>query len=250
MDTMQTGASLSLTYCYLMHIPAPQIPNTTTEFEQELQLLQGILEDEHKRKALVQMTGEDAQKWLDLLQLLAEYPDVPKALRSSIFSTMIRLSRNSGLYPKCLIIQNVEKIGKRPEGGGSFGDVWKGKIGRALVCLKVIRTFSASKIETLAKVRFRRTLVELLAGWAETEATFKQDYMQEAIVWRQLNHRNLLPFMGMFYLDDDHEQLCLVSPWMSHGNLVQFLKRTPPEQVDHQSLVSSHTLLMMDKPAH
>ncbi|KAK1227531.1 hypothetical protein PQX77_009438 [Marasmius sp. AFHP31] len=146
-----------------MDIPAPRIPKTATEFEQKLELLQAILEDEQKRKALVRVTGKDAQEWLDLLQLLAEYPDVPKALRSSIFSMMIRLSRNSGLYPTCLTIQNVEKLGKRPEGGGSFGDVWKGKIGRTLVCIKVIRAFSVSEIETLAKESVEQIL-KVFAG--------------------------------------------------------------------------------------
>ena len=66
---------------------------------------------------------------------------------------MIRLSRNSGLHPKCLTIQNVEKLGEYPEGGGAFGDVWKGKIGGTLVCMKVIRVFSGTDVETMLKVR-------------------------------------------------------------------------------------------------
>ncbi|KAK1229850.1 cell division cycle- protein [Marasmius sp. AFHP31] len=192
---------------------APRRPTNQAEFEQELQLFQAIVEDEQKRKALVQTTGNDAQEWLDLLQLLAEYPDVPKALRSSIFNVMIRLSRNSGLHPQCLTIQNVERLGEYPEGGGAFGDVWKGKIGGTLVCVKVIRAFSATDIEKMLK-----------------------DYMQEAIVWRQLNHRNLLPFMGIFYLDNNTKRLCLVSPWMTHGNLVEFLKEAPPNVVDRDTL--------------
>ncbi|KAK1227530.1 hypothetical protein PQX77_009437 [Marasmius sp. AFHP31] len=198
-----------------MYIPAPQTPRNRTEFEQGLQLLQAILEDGSKRESLVQMTGEDAQEWLDLLQLLAEYPNVPKTLRSSLFNVMIRLSRNSGLHPRCLTIQNVEKLGEHPEGGGAFGDVWKGKIGgSSLVCIKVIRAFSVTDVEKMLK-----------------------DYIQEAIVWRQLNHRNLLPFMGIFYLDNDRKRLCLVSPWMEQGNLVQFLKNTSSEMIDHELLV-------------
>ena len=61
--------------------------------------------------------------------------------------------------------------------------------------------------------------------------------MQEAIVWRQLNHINLLPFMGIFYMDNNKKRLCLVSPWMTHGNLVQFLKKAPPDVVDRGALV-------------
>ncbi|KAJ8088466.1 hypothetical protein PM082_022539 [Marasmius tenuissimus] len=61
--------------------------------------------------------------------------------------------------------------------------------------------------------------------------------MREAIVWEQLHHPNLLPFMGMYYLDEAREQLCLVSPWMDRGNLVRYLKNTLSERVDHQVLV-------------
>ncbi|KAF9260003.1 kinase-like protein [Marasmius fiardii PR-910] len=64
------------------------------------------------------------------------------------------------------------------------------------------------------------------------------DYMQEAIIWRQLNHQNLLPFMGIYYLDSEQEQLCLVSPWMERGNLVEYLKNTSAEDVDHDLLVN------------
>ena len=55
--------------------------------------------------------------------------------------------------------------------------------------------------------------------------------MQEGIVWRQLNHPNVLPFMGIYYLDTQQRQLCLVSPWMEEGNLVEFLQNTK-EPVD------------------
>ncbi|KAF9263062.1 kinase-like protein [Marasmius fiardii PR-910] len=180
---------------------APQKPIDTVEFVRVLRLVQAIVDDEKQRKQLLGTSGDIAQEWLDLFQLLAEYPNVPKALRSSIFSLMIRLSRNSGLYPQCLAIRGVEKLGKYPVGGGAFGDVWQGKVGEQLVCLKMIRVFNPSDVNHILK-----------------------DYMQEAILWRQLNHPNVLPFMGIFFSDMDQKQLCLVSPWMERGNLVDFLK--------------------------
>ncbi|KAL0565675.1 Rho GTPase activating protein [Marasmius crinis-equi] len=189
-------------------------PKNKAEFEQELAKVEAIIEDPQKRKELVETTGDDAQEWLDLLQLLVEYPGITETLRSSLFKIMIHLSRNSRLHPKCLAIQNVVELGDHPEAGGAFGDVWKGKVGGNLVCIKMIRAFSTFDIEQLLR-----------------------DYMQEAIVWRQLNHRNLLPFMGIFYFDNDRKRLCLVSPWMERGNLVQFLRNSPPELVDRDMLV-------------
>ncbi|KAF9257434.1 kinase-like protein [Marasmius fiardii PR-910] len=127
---------------------------------------------------------------------------------------MLRLSKRSGLCPQCLMVKNVKRLGDFPVSGGGFGDVWKGKIGEQVVCLKVVKVYLVSDVQQLL-----------------------QEYMQEAIVWQQLKHPNLLPFMGMFYLDKGQEQLCLVSPWMERGNLVKYLKVMPREQVDHYSLV-------------
>ncbi|KAF9255248.1 kinase-like protein [Marasmius fiardii PR-910] len=192
---------------------APQKPTSSVEFDQVFQRIQSIVDDEGQRKELLENNGDVAQEWLDLFQLLVEYPNVPKTLRSWIFKLMIRLSRKSNLHPQCLTIRDVEKLGKHPVGGGAFGDVWKGRVGQQLVCLKVIRAFEDSDVKKTVK-----------------------DYMQEAIIWRQMDHPNLLPFLGIYYLDIEQQQLCLVSPWMERGNLVQYLKKTPPELVDHESL--------------
>ncbi|KAL0576279.1 Rho guanine nucleotide exchange factor, partial [Marasmius crinis-equi] len=187
------------------------------EYETRLKHLEKILDDEEQRKALVQSKGDDAQAWLDFLQLLSDYPGISIPLRSSVFSIMIRLAKNSGLHPKCLSIQNVKKVGNHPVGGGGFGDVWEGVVEdptlKHSVCLKVVRMFRESDVERLL-----------------------QDYLREAIVWRQLRHRNVLPFLGIYFLDESRQQVCLVSPWMEKGNLVQFLKTTPPEAVEHLAL--------------
>ena len=65
---------------------------------------------------------------------------------------MIRLSRSTGLHPKCLTIQNVEMLGSHPVAGGAFGDVWKGTMNERMVCLKVIRVYTASEVGQIIKV--------------------------------------------------------------------------------------------------
>ncbi|KAL0563982.1 hypothetical protein V5O48_018072, partial [Marasmius crinis-equi] len=82
--------------------------------EMRLMQLEKILNDAEQQKALLQSKGDDAQAWLDLLQLLGDYPSISTRLRSTVFSVMIRLAKNSGLHPKCLSIQNVKKVGDHP----------------------------------------------------------------------------------------------------------------------------------------
>ncbi|KAJ7145871.1 kinase-like domain-containing protein, partial [Mycena epipterygia] len=46
---------------------------------------------------------------------------------------------------------------------------------------------------------------------------------REALVWRELHHPNILPFIGI-----DRESfpssLCMVSPWMEHGTILRYLE--------------------------
>ncbi|KAF9256238.1 kinase-like protein [Marasmius fiardii PR-910] len=178
-----------------------------------LRIVEGVLRDQQQSRKLLETTGEDAQIWLDTLQVLTELPGTAGKLRSSILKMTLHLSKRSGLCPQCLMVKNVKRLGDFPVGGGGFGDVWKGKIGEQIVCLKVVKVYLVSDVQKLLK-----------------------EYMREAIVWQQLKHPNVLPFMGIYYLDKAREQLCLVSPWMERGNLTRFLKEAPSENVDHYSL--------------
>lgn len=54
-----------------------------------------------------------------------------------------------------------------------------------------------------------------------------QEIAREAVIWRQLFHPNVLPFYGIYNLNDDPLRVCLISPWMENGNIVDFLKRVP-----------------------
>ena len=42
-------------------------------------------------------------------------------------------------------------------------------------------------------------------------------------MWSRLSHPNLLPFYGIYYLEDNHGRVCLVSPWMNNGNIKDYL---------------------------
>ncbi|KAL0570850.1 Rho guanine nucleotide exchange factor [Marasmius crinis-equi] len=148
------------------------------------------------------------------MQQVVDRPNISSSFRSSIFATMLRLSKRSGLHPTCLAINNVRKIGDFAIAAGGFGDVWKGVVGnsREPVCLKVMKVYLNSDLERLSK-----------------------EYIREAILWRQLKHPNLIPCLGIYRLEHT-QQLCLISPWMENGNLVQFLKASAQEDVDHYTL--------------
>ncbi|KAJ7036274.1 kinase-like domain-containing protein [Mycena alexandri] len=114
---------------------------------------------------------------------------------------LLQLSRASQLHPVCFNLPDLQMIG-RPVARGGFADIWKGLVRGQTVCVKAMILFQRSD---------RRTV--------------EQNIGHEAIIWRQLSHPNLLPFFGLYYQD---ERLCLVSPWMSSGNIREFLNSAPP----------------------
>jgi hypothetical protein len=66
---------------------------------------------------------------------------------------MWRLSRKSGLHPKCFILYGLQKVGQQVAAGG-FGDIWKGVVYGQSVCVKAMRLFQAADVQALLKVYF------------------------------------------------------------------------------------------------
>ncbi|KAJ7926315.1 kinase-like domain-containing protein, partial [Mycena leptocephala] len=123
---------------------------------------------------------------------------------------LLRLSRESGLHPRCCALSGLQKIGQQVTGGG-FGDIWRGLVRGQGVCVKIMRIFEESDIQAVLK-----------------------EFSREALIWRQLCHPNVLPFFGLYYLGT---RLCLVSPWMENGHIMKFLTNKNPTNTDRLSLI-------------
>ncbi|KAK7049437.1 hypothetical protein VNI00_006042 [Paramarasmius palmivorus] len=185
-----------------------------------LQLL--MREDEKQYQELLDERGDRAQSWLDWLQQYlgseVRLNNVqPSKSMPQEFRVVYALQYRSELAPSCLTIRGLTKLGDHPVHGGGFGDIWRGRLDGMddqFVCLKVVKPYLMSNVEANMK-----------------------DYLREAIVWRQLKHPNLLPCLGLYHLDDSRDQVCLVSPWIEKGNLVNFLQGYPLESVDHIQLM-------------
>ena len=57
-------------------------------------------------------------------------------------------------------------------------------------------------------------------------STMNQDFCKEAMIWRQLSHENVLPMYGV-NAEEFTPRLAMVLPWMSHGNMMDYLKDHP-----------------------
>ncbi|KAI3619461.1 hypothetical protein WG66_012937 [Moniliophthora roreri] len=85
-------------------------------------------------------------------------------------------------------------------------DIWKGSDGHRPLCLKVLRMFTENDEAARGKIFL--------------------DFCQEALIWKQLKHPNIVPFLGV-NTKIFAPGFCLVSPWMVNGDVVSFVKAFP-----------------------
>ncbi|KAJ7430454.1 kinase-like domain-containing protein, partial [Mycena galericulata] len=166
-----------------------------------LSRLVAILCNPNTYKLFLSHRGPHAQNLLDLVQDLLDLPCDHKS-RPLLSKALVRLSRASGLHPTCFSLSGLQKVGDQVAAGG-FGDIWKGLVEGHRVAVKVMRIFRDVDVKAALK-----------------------EFGREAVIWRQLSHPNLLPFLGLYFLGS---RLCLVSPWMEGGDLVRYLKDAPAD---------------------
>ncbi|KAJ7651364.1 hypothetical protein FB45DRAFT_859919 [Roridomyces roridus] len=180
-----------------------------------------ILGSHEAYKALFKVNKTDAQRLLDLLQDLLDYPPLADAaVRHLILKGLLRLSTKSGLHPRCFVLSDIQTMGHQMAAGG-FGDVYKGEVLGEIVSVKVMRVYQEADVQALLNV-----------GQAQL---CQAEFYREAVIWRHLSHPNLLPFFGVYYLEATKSRLCLLSPWMENGNVVRYIQYNP--FVDRLALV-------------
>ncbi|KAK7044762.1 kinase domain-containing protein [Favolaschia claudopus] len=162
--------------------------------------LVAISRNHTSNKAFLASRGDCAQQLLDLLQdVLDAFPQ--SASRPGLCKALVRLSRASDRVPTCFPLTELQVVGQQVA-AGAFGDIWRGIVRGQSVSIKVVRLFRDAQVRAAI-----------------------QEFGREALIWRQLSHPNLLPFFGLYYLET---RICLVSPWMSNGHILQFLENAPP----------------------
>ncbi|KAH0586833.1 hypothetical protein H2248_005679 [Termitomyces sp. 'cryptogamus'] len=167
-------------------------------------LLAGILSTREKYTKFLSYRGDVAQDVLDLLQKLLDHAPLEPRFHMVIKVALVRLSRKSELYPRCFTVDGVIKKEEYPQSAGNFGDVYQAYHNGQPICLKICRLYQHSDQSLLSKIFYR-----------------------EVIIWGQLFHPNVLPFYGIHRLGDFRNSLCLVSPWISSGNIRDFLSEKP-----------------------
>ncbi|KAF8999175.1 kinase-like domain-containing protein [Cyathus striatus] len=180
-------------------------------------VLKAVCSNKVNYKKLLSLESSAAQLALDVMQMILDQSvtySLGSAFEHILLKAMLRLSKRSTLYPRSYILTNVKRD-EYPIASGHFGEVFRGDYNGRNVALKVFKLYAneMSRINDMLKAFFK-----------------------EAILWRHLVHRNLLPFYGIYQLGDSGGRMCLVSPWMDNGNITQYLGRNPDVSRQHLTL--------------
>ncbi|KAJ3570670.1 hypothetical protein NP233_g4258 [Leucocoprinus birnbaumii] len=132
--------------------------------------------------------------------------DLPPTKRRYILQLLSKVVKATGTFPQFLVLQGIQcKLDQPINTDGGFGDIYQGELGGRSVCVKTARAFQRNLNH---KKRLRAQAGEL-------------------IIWSHLAHQNILPFYGLFFSPERVRRVCIVSPWMDNGDLVQFLRTYP-----------------------
>ncbi|KAF9260929.1 kinase-like protein [Marasmius fiardii PR-910] len=198
-----------------------EIPNlakvyeATAKDEQKVaDLFELILNSETEKHVALSLKGADAESFMDALQLILDENrecsiTQNDALKTQTRGLLIQLSKLSTGLPESMFISGVEPVKDRRYLGGTFGDVYRSIYNGKPVALKMLRTFQ---------------------GQGERSKIYRK-FCKEASIWQGLKHEYVLPFLGID-AENFPRQPCMVSPWMLHGTLVQFLRKYPNCNLD------------------
>ncbi|KAF5376760.1 hypothetical protein D9757_009471 [Collybiopsis confluens] len=170
------------------------------------QELRSILQSIDPMASLISMDPLLTPSVMQLLQLEIDAADSSSDYRRKCLRILQKLSRTHHVLPPSLFLRNITLDGNRAATGGGFADIWKGTWDGRAVCLKVLRMF----LDSDAKVR-KKVL---------------HAFCNEALVWKQLKHPNILPLLGV-NVSLFAPSFCLISPWIQHGDVNHYMKANP-----------------------
>lgn len=149
---------------------------------------------------------------------------------------MFKLISYKNILPKSLFINGVtiHDSASNPNGMGRFGNVYRGEYRKQQVALTVL--YKGKKSVSVLSYEVSLDDTDLLCKDA-----LAKDFCREALGWRSLSHRFIIPLLGIF---EEKSHLFLVSPFMTNETLTRWRENNlAPAPVEIHRLVRFQHLL-------
>lgn len=139
---------------------------------------------------------------------------------------MIKISQACDEVPSPLFVRGVTLLQREAAFGGGFADVYKASYRGQIVALKRLRVFQNQPNYGITR-KVNETIISIV--YFSDCVSACQGLCREALMWGGLSHPHVLPFLGADSVTFPSSLPCLVSPWMWHGTIVEYLKTTRPK---------------------
>ncbi|KAF7374462.1 Kinase-like protein [Mycena sanguinolenta] len=175
-------------------------------------LLRSIFTSTSLEEAVLSLEGDSAQCFLDVVQNTLDKGFLLAPEDAQMARHIIRkLTCSSDELPSTLFITGITRKEEHPAFGGGFADIYRASYNNRTVALKSMRVIQDMRGSDSRNIRLK--------------------FCREALVWKELCHPHILPFLG---IDGDSfpSPLCMVSPWMGHGTVLNYLEQYGHSNVD------------------
>ena len=115
----------------------------------------------------------------------------------------------------------VEVDSSRPVVHGAYADVYKQKLGKIFIAVKVLRSHTQSLISALIYEKVNPLII-----FHPGSQQYLQRIYDELSTWTKLKHENILELLGVLYWEGN-KYPSFVSRWMGNGQVNSYLKRSP-----------------------
>jgi hypothetical protein len=176
-----------------------------------------------------------------------EADSIHLSLRTKAHHLLLELSKISEVIPSSLFLKRVKtSLHEPPIGQGVYADVFLGMYNNCPVALKRLRIFGS----TVTKSPGNLTKVNVaVIDFPQDSYTAKKKFAREALLWRQLRHKNILPLLGID-ADVHAPYMCMVSKMMDDGDLLCYVRRKGVPNADIIRLVCISGLTKHQSPSY
>ncbi|TFK36341.1 kinase-like domain-containing protein [Crucibulum laeve] len=179
-------------------------------------LLENIVDSEPDKSQLLSLAVSEMSRALDLMQIIFSKGLIESAeTNRKARRLFIKLSQHADIILPSQLITGLTLLNEgRPVNGGGYADIFQALYQGNEVAVKRIRTH-----------------------FVKDSQNIRRAFAGEALVWQHLKHPNVLPFLGI-----DAEMftssLCMVSPWMHHGTIMEFRAMMGPAHINIEQRLS------------
>ncbi|KAJ7700565.1 kinase-like domain-containing protein [Mycena metata] len=182
-------------------------------------IFEALCEDRRNIRTLLVSTQQEIlggskevhSRLLDLVQdVLDDSQHTSDLGDTRLHRLVIKLCSSCERLPSSLFAEGIERRAEVACTGGGFSDIYKAVYRSQEVALKKLRFFVDNTPEERRKI--------------------KERFYEEALLWKNLKHPNILPFIGLHSEASDLNKplsMVMVCPWMPNGTIIKYLKDFP-----------------------